>query len=103
VKQQLLKEFDTTLPWISKTISEYESLESPEARFIKTLDKTLPKVTRHVNNDAMKTDAETFNDFCNNQIETIKAGYGKDQEAVCSFYSYLQKKVYALIQKKTAP
>jgi 5'-deoxynucleotidase YfbR-like HD superfamily hydrolase len=100
---RIQKEFDATLPWISKTISEYESLESPEARFIKTLDKTLPKVTRFVNNDAMNTDAETFNNFCNNQIEAIKAGYGKDQEIVCSFYSYLQKKVYALMQKKTAP
>ena len=47
--QRIKKEFDDVFPWISKTIEEYESLNSPEATFVKTLDKCMPKITHVLN------------------------------------------------------
>lgn len=41
--------FDSTLPWIGAAIDTYESRESPEARFVKTLDKLMPKITHILN------------------------------------------------------
>jgi putative hydrolase of HD superfamily len=41
-----------SLPWIASTIDEYESLVSEEARFVKVLDKVLPKLTHLLNDGA---------------------------------------------------
>lgn len=38
------------LPWVASLIAEYEALTCPEARFVKALDKLLPKIT-HILND----------------------------------------------------
>lgn len=40
------------LPWIAETIDEYESLRSEEARFVKIVDKVLPKLTHLLNDGA---------------------------------------------------
>lgn len=42
---RIKEEFGTVYPWISRTIEEYESLASPEARFVKTLDKAMPAIS----------------------------------------------------------
>jgi 5'-deoxynucleotidase YfbR-like HD superfamily hydrolase len=39
----------TALPWLAQTIAAYEGLTSPEARFVKALDKLLPKITHILN------------------------------------------------------
>lgn len=39
------------LPWVSRTIGTYEDQVVPEARFVKMVDKILPKIT-HIFNDA---------------------------------------------------
>ena len=57
---RIKEEFDTTFPWISATVEEYESHISPEARFIKILDKVMPKITGVLNNGArFKRDNKT--------------------------------------------
>lgn len=40
------------LPWVAATIAEYESLVSEEARFVKIVDKVLPKLTHLLNDGA---------------------------------------------------
>ncbi len=50
--QRLHKEFDDTFPWIAATIEAYERLDTPEARFIKLLDKLMPKITHALNGGA---------------------------------------------------
>lgn len=40
------------LPWVSRTIREYESLADEESRFVKIVDKCLPKLTHLLNNGA---------------------------------------------------
>ncbi len=42
----------TDLPWVWETILEYESLRSEEARFVKIVDKVLPKLTHLLNGGA---------------------------------------------------
>jgi putative hydrolase of HD superfamily len=101
--KRIEEEFDATLPWISKTIHEYESLASPEARFIKTLDKTTPKITRLLNKGAGITDPEDFRVHCEKQLEMLRTTYGKDQQSVVLFYEILMRRTYAmLVAKKEA-
>jgi len=42
---KIKKEFNGHFDWIHKTIEKYEKLDTKEARFIKVLDKILPKIT----------------------------------------------------------
>jgi putative hydrolase of HD superfamily len=45
-------EFGRTMPWLPMTINTYEARRTPEARFVKALDKLLPKIT-HILNGAV--------------------------------------------------
>ena len=47
--ERIKKEFDNVFPWIGKKIEEYDSLSTKEARFVKLLDKFMPKVTHCLN------------------------------------------------------
>ncbi len=81
-------EFDDVFPWIASTIEMYEKLSDKEARFVKTLDKMLPKIT-HILNDGKvlarhgMTKAE-LDAFRHAQLEKLKRGYGHDQDLVLS-------------------
>ena len=70
-------QFEIVFPWITQTIHEYESLASPEARFIKAIDKIMPKITSILNNGATEK----------------KAGFSKSDEL---------EKMYANQQKQIA-
>lgn len=78
-------EFSDTLPWVAETIRAYESLTTPEARFVKTLDKIMPKITRLLNK-RHATDAKEFDEHCAAQLEKIKSSYGHDQEVAVALY-----------------
>ncbi len=43
------KEFKDVYPWIPDTIREYERLDTKEARFVKTVDKCMTKMTHILN------------------------------------------------------
>lgn len=47
--KRIQKEFSKTLPWIPSTIARYETLKDPEARYVKTMDKIMPKITHYLN------------------------------------------------------
>lgn len=47
----LVDRFSRTAPRLARTISDYEMQATPEARFVKAVDKLLPKVT-HLLNEA---------------------------------------------------
>ncbi|GAA3635133.1 HD domain-containing protein [Microlunatus ginsengisoli] len=49
---RLRAEFGGALPWLPDTIAAYEDRAAPEARYVKALDKLLPKIT-HLLNDAV--------------------------------------------------
>lgn len=45
-------EFKDVFPWIYTTISAYEALDTAEARFVKTVDKCMTKITHLLNHGA---------------------------------------------------
>jgi putative hydrolase of HD superfamily len=47
---QIKKEFGDDFEWIHQSIEKYEKLDTKEARFVKVLDKILPKITVILNN-----------------------------------------------------
>lgn len=47
--ERIKKEFGEAFPWIAETIEAYESLATPEARFVKTMDKAMPGITHQLN------------------------------------------------------
>lgn len=54
---RLAEEFAFSLPWVATTIADYERRADPEARYVKAMDKLLPKIT-HVLNDCMTVRAQ---------------------------------------------
>lgn len=51
-QQRISREFVKTLPWLPSLIGGYEALATREARFVKALDKLLPKITHILNGAA---------------------------------------------------
>lgn len=45
-------EFSETLPWLPDMIDRYERRDCPEARYVKAMDKLLPKITHILNGGA---------------------------------------------------
>lgn len=47
--ERIMREFGLDLPWIDRTIAEYERQQWREARFVRALDKLMPKLTHLLN------------------------------------------------------
>lgn len=81
---RIRSEFDSELPWIGEVIEEYERLDTPEARFVKVVDKVLPKITNIFNGGVTIKrnghDKESLTAFLAHQHEKIRSTYGSDQE-----------------------
>ncbi len=86
-------ELTDQLPWVSETIRAYESLSTPEARFVKTMDKIMPKITRLVNKEKTGWSAEDFDAHVAQQTEKMKTTYGHDQDVAISLYDVLVRGV----------
>lgn len=76
-------EFDKELPWLGETIDAYERRDTPEARFVKVVDKALPKITNMLNGGVtfkgQKHDAVSGEEFLSHQHEKLSRTYGEDQ------------------------
>lgn len=46
---RIAREFGSTLPWLPDMIASYEQLGDREARFVKAVDKVIPKITHLLN------------------------------------------------------
>jgi putative hydrolases of HD superfamily len=46
---RIAQEFAIRLPWLATTIADYELRRTPEARYVKAMDKVLPKLTHVLN------------------------------------------------------
>lgn len=86
---RIREEFDAELPWIGETIDAYESLATPEARFVKVMDKTLPKMVNIFNEGVtfkrQGNDRTSGQAFLDHQHAKIREGYGSDQGAAMAF------------------
>lgn len=91
--QRIKKEFDHIFPWISETIEEYERLASPEATFIKTLDKCLPKISNILNKGiTLKPhfkDSQSATEYFKKQNEKISNSYGAKHPIVTELNAVL--------------
>lgn len=47
--ERIQQEFESTFPWLPQRIAEYEARSSPESRFVKIIDKLVPKLTHILN------------------------------------------------------
>ena len=104
-EQALLRiheEFDATFPWLTATIEEYDTLGSKEARFIKLLDKAMPKITNILNNgkrllEGGKTKEQTeklFEDQMVHYTETYGEEFPEIIELMRGLMSDTVKKTY---------
>ena len=86
-------EFDAELPWIGETIDAYERRDTPEARFIKVVDKAMPKITNALNKGAtflkQGHDATSASEFLKHQQEKMAKGYGSDQASAMALLEIL--------------
>jgi len=91
--KRIRAEFDAELPWLGETIDAYERRDTPEARFIKVVDKALPKITNALNKGAtflkQGHDAKSADEFLKHQQDKIRAGYGSDQPAAMALLEAL--------------
>jgi len=90
-------EFDQQLPWVSAQIESYERLDTPEARFVKAIDKVLPKITHLLNSgtllDKMGIGKEELEQIHAAQHEKMAGSYGNDQEEALMLYRSLSDAV----------
>ncbi len=104
-EQQALKqielEFGNTFPWIIETIKSYELLDTPEARFIKVLDKIMPKITAILNNGAAAKEQgltkETLLEIHNHQLKQIMS-YASEWPGVIKLWQDLVNQTYTIYE-----
>lgn len=49
---RIIEEFGEHFPWLTQTLLDYEAQVEPEARYVRAMDKLLPKVTHILNQGA---------------------------------------------------
>lgn len=93
--ERIEAEFQPTFPWVPETIKEYESLESPEARYVKTLDKLMPKMTHVLNGSKLLRDHgfvhDSLKEHFGMQKTTMESTYGHDQPEVIELHVALSE------------
>lgn len=104
---RIREEFDSVYPWIGQTIEAYESLTAPEARFVKALDKCMPKLT-HLLNGAVELrrkgeTPETLAAFLTKQREKMLATYAADQAEVMQLHTDLSSVLIEEMRRPYAP
>lgn len=57
-----IKRSIATLPWVAEMIEEYEKQEAPEARYVRAMDKLLPKITHLLNHGVVLAEQGMFHD-----------------------------------------
>lgn len=76
------QEFTSIFPWIPETIAAYEKLDTKEARFVKTVDKCLTKITHVLNGGVYFKKRglgkeQMWNDY-QTMVRTAEVKYGKE-------------------------
>jgi putative hydrolase of HD superfamily len=76
------KEFTEVYPWLPQMIQRYEALDTREARFVKTTDKLMSKISHIINNGAYfkskGMDAETMWNNYQMMVKVAEEKYGSE-------------------------
>ncbi len=99
--ERIKKELGASLPWIPKTIEQYESLETPEARFVKMMDKAMPSIT-HLFNNAQYIrnegiDATMLKAARAQHRQERLTTFASDQPEAMALYDKLASRVYEIL------
>jgi putative hydrolase of HD superfamily len=90
-------EFDGEFSWLGETIEAYERLDTPEARFVKVMDKAMPKIAnihnRGVTFKAQGHDRASGESFIRTQLEKLSATYGSDQPEAMALLAALGERM----------
>ncbi len=90
------REFGSLFPWLTNTMEQYESLNTPEARYVKAFDKLMPDMTHILNQSAYFkkhniSQKELINWFDQLKIET--SSYTNEFSAVVALRDYLRQEI----------
>ena len=70
---RIQSEFAGTFPWLPSMIEKYEALDTREARFVKTVDKLMSKITHIINGGAyFKSKGMDSDTMWNNYLMMVK-------------------------------
>lgn len=86
-------EFENVYPWLPQTIELYERLDTKEARFVKTVDKCMTKITHILNKGIYFKERGLSSDQMWKDYQTMVRGaevkYGKEFPEVIAFIDEL--------------
>lgn len=92
---RIRSEFDPVFPWIGETISLYEALDTKEARFVKTVDKAMSKISHILNKGTYfkkkNMDAATMWNNYTSLMKTAEGKYGAEFPEVLSLMEELME------------
>lgn len=102
--EMIKDQFYPVFPWIHSTIEEYERKDTPEARFIKTLDKALPKITNTLNKGAalrrLGTSYDEIKTHFRVQTDKYKSQYGEEFPELLDILEELMDHMLLEIEKE---
>jgi 5'-deoxynucleotidase YfbR-like HD superfamily hydrolase len=79
---RIKEEFEGAFPWLPETILQYEAFDTREARFVKTVDKIMHKITHVLNQGAYfkvrNMDAETMWNTYQSLVRNAEIKYGAE-------------------------
>lgn len=99
---RIAEEFAMSMPWLVTTIAEYEARRTPEARYVKALDKLMPKITHFLNGGAtIREQGMSFEELRNRyevQADEMRA-YADDFPALFDLREELVTRVLMLFHR----
>lgn len=103
--ERIAGEFGNVFAWLPATIGDYEKLKAPEARFVKAVDKMMPKLT-HLLNGAVTIrkqgmDRAELRARLTAQVAEMRT-YADDFPELFDVYDVLAEQVIAMAPEQTA-
>ena len=101
--EKIKNDFGDEFDWIHDTIEKYESLDTKEARFIKVLDKVLPKLTvvlnkaKGINDNNLATKKQAKETFDKQRIKLLPLC--RDMPEIMDIWEYFIDQELKLIEK----
>ena len=95
---KIREKFGKEFPWIHEIIERYEAQDTKEARFVKFLDKILPKITIVLNNAKElknRNSKEDYENFLNEQLSSYKK-YSDEFPELFVLFNNINKKTLEL-------
>lgn len=95
--ERIKKEFGEEFPWLIDTMYAYETLSTSEARFVKVIDKIMPKITHILNNGVtvhQQKQGEHLVEIHKQQLQDMLASYAHDQPEAVSLWKKLTERLH---------